>query len=319
MYERWAELQSGTSAPASNYADVAATLVTRAVNAVASARVSRAVPPFTHAEALWSPLLAVAALRALPADGNVVDVLQLGSSLAEIFSEIGIQGEDAWRAVARVRLALSGIEVGSSMFWAEGEVQWLAAVNEHEGIRYVNRDALEQLLQWLAIFAEVQPAGASVKPPPSAEILSAAEAAGFRFDDMVAKLTVPPAASTPILEASEAKGEATRKAPKAAAKKAAPQSPAAKEQPTQVKASAAKAPAKKVAETKVSAPVAAKKAAAKKLAASPTTVQPASKLQSPPVDGHPVVDTASIPDVTATGRKAAAKKSAAKKSTTPKL
>ena len=312
VFERWAELESaGPASTGAGYTSVATTLADRAINAVSAAKTAKALPPHTHPEALWSPLLTVAALRALPhAEGNVVDRLGLRASLAEIFSEIGLHGEDAWRTAARVRLALNTTKVDSASFWADPDVYWLAGVNEHEGVGYVNREALEQLLQWLALTAQVQPAGAPVTSVPVAAVSDAAGAAGYRFDAMVGALTQEPIAA-PAAQTEAAAAPAK----KSAAKKTA----AVKAAPVAAKAAPAKAAAKKSAAKKIVAKPAVKKAAAKKVAASPVTVQPASILEEPPVEGHAVVDTAAIPDVTATGKNAAAKKSAAKRSAKPKL
>ncbi len=322
VFDRWAELNPADAAGGQGYADVATKLATEAVKAVASAKLARSLPPYTHAEALWSPLLAVAVLRALPAGANVVDGLQLRPSLAEIFSELGIQGEDAWRSAARVRLALNQAQTSSDSFWHESDVHWLAAVNEHQGVRYVNREALEQVLNWLALTAAVQPAGASSRSVPTTEILAVAEASGFRFDDMVRTLTTVPiapmaATEATVEKATTVKAKAPTKASNTNTKPASQQAVEPRKKPAP-KASG-KAPVKTVQPTKAEIASAAKKTAAKKLASSPVTVQPASALEAPPVDGHPVVDTASIPDLTATGRKAAATKTAGKKSNTPKL
>ena len=315
VFQRWAELESaGPVATVNSYAAVATTLADRSIKAVSAARTAHALPPHTHPEALWSPLLTLAALRALPhEEGNLVDRLGLRASLAEIFSEVGVQGEDAWRTVARVRLALNTNKPDLAAFWADPDVYWLAGVNEHEGVAYVNREALEQLLQWLALAGQVQPAGSPKVTIPSAEVLNAAETAGYRFQTMIESLTpaqadtatsqAGPAASLPAKKPSAKKSAAVKPAP-APAKKAAAKKTAAK------KAAAGKSAAKKAA---------AKKVAANKIASAPVTVQPASILEEPPIEGHTVVDTAAIPDVTASGAKAAARKAPVKRSAKPKL
>ncbi len=304
VFHRWADLGS-EGGSAEIYTAAAIKLAEKALSSVSAARTARTLPPFTHNEALWSPLLAVATLRALPGEGNVVDALQLRPSLAEIFSEIGLQGEDAWRSAARVRLALSTTDIHSSTFWAEADVQWLASVNEHEGTRYVNREALQQLLQWLELTASTQP---GCTPAPFREpVLQAAEAADYKFDVMVAALTSSdkPLRAAAASEPSGVPAAAKNRVPptKAAAKKTVP----AKE------VTAKKAVAKSASKRSLA------KAPGENLLASPVTVQPASALQSPPVDGHLVIDTASVPDITPTGKKAAAKKTAAKKPGPPKL
>jgi hypothetical protein len=314
VFERWSELETTTSiATATSYAGAATTLADCAVKAVSVAKTARALPPRmaieAHPEALWTPLLMVAALRALPtaedkAAPDVVDRLGLRPSLAEIFSEVGVLGEDAWRAAARVRLALMQSALDRAAFWAGGDVLWLVGVNEHEGVRYVNEEALQQLLQWLTLASALQPAGSKATPVPSAKVMKAAADAGYEYDAMVAALTgavkspAAKAATVRVSEGNAKKAVAAKKSAPVPAKRA-----AAKKAPA--KAVAKKAPAKSV-------------TPAKKLASASVTKQPASILEEPPIDGHAVVDTAAIPDVSPAGKKAAAKKSVAKKSA-PKL
>jgi len=178
------------------YSEEASDMVSRAVLAVQQARSEDGLPPrmniAEHPEALWTPLLTVAALRSLPyEDADVVEHLGLGPSLTDIFSEVGVQGEDAWRDVARVRLALKRLPLDTVAFWNEGDVQWLAAVNEHEGVRYVNHEALEQLLQWLTLTAGMQRRGIDAPEIPTEAVLAAAAEADYRYDEMVTLLTYP--------------------------------------------------------------------------------------------------------------------------------
>jgi glycosidase len=302
VFYRWADLETPSPlATEERYAATATALGASAVQAVISAKATRALPPQmnidAHPEALWTPLLTVAALRALPSESkNIVDDLGLRSSLAEIFSEVGVLGEDSWRAASRVRLALMKPKFDDVAFWNEGDVQWLAAVNEHEGVRYVNHEALEQLLQWLTLTAAMQPAGEAKKTVPLAEILAAAKSADYDYDVMVKLLTEKqPAPATSVVKKSAATSSAPAK--KASTKKATAEKSAAK------KVSAKKAPAKKSAS---------KKGPAKKLDANAATVQPKSILEPHAADGHVTIDTASIPDKSTAG-KAAAKKASAKK------
>ncbi|MGI4853667.1 MAG: alpha-amylase family glycosyl hydrolase, partial [Janthinobacterium lividum] len=197
VYWRWSELVPEADGSAESYAAAATTLAERAAAAVTAAQRSHALPPHTHAEALWSPLLAVAALLNLPGDGNVIEALQLRPSLAEIFSEVGIQGEDAWRAAARVHLALNPVDTASAAFWAQSDVHWLAAVNEHDGTRYVNREALEQLLRWFSLTGALR----SDQALPVEQVLSAAAAAGFDYTIMVEHLTATAASTDAPLSA----------------------------------------------------------------------------------------------------------------------
>ncbi len=236
VFDRWSELEGhDTTLTADSYIAATSALALQVVKAMAAAKAAPVLSVHPPLESMWSPLLSVALLRSLSGPhGNVIDRLQLRPSLAEIFSEIGMQSEDAWRMVARVHLALSNRDLQSAAFWAEGDVQWLAAVNEHEGVRYVNHEALQQLLQWLTLVAQVQPTGTVANPGFAAEVLAAAQSTGYRYDAMVKLLTAKPVATTKkaaskISSTATTSSTATKKAPaKAAAKKEAAEKQVAK-------------------------------------------------------------------------------------------
>src|SRR6185312_8733681 len=84
---------------------------------------------------VWAPVLAWSVLANSPkahASATVYDELDLRSCLAEIFTTVGLHGEDAWRGAARVRALLAhqgkpaGEVVGSEPFWSDPDVRWLA-------------------------------------------------------------------------------------------------------------------------------------------------------------------------------------------------
>jgi hypothetical protein len=60
-------------------------------------------------EQLWAPIVAWIVLRSLPVADSLAlfDRLQLRDGLATVFSSLGIDGEGAWRAAAKVRILLS--------------------------------------------------------------------------------------------------------------------------------------------------------------------------------------------------------------------
>ena len=111
-----------------------------------------------HPEGVWAPILAWIAIRSLQVDGGyaaLFDRLQLRSSLAEIFSSMGFEGEDMWRSAARVRVLLAHEQrmpanaLHSPEFWADANVRWLAGVHEAGGKTYFNREQFEEVVSWL--------------------------------------------------------------------------------------------------------------------------------------------------------------------------
>ena len=114
----------------------------------------------------WAPLLGYVLLHALPGTveaQTLFDEMDLRAALAESFAGLGVEGEDAWRAAAKLRLLLGGRtpleELETEGFWAEGEVRWLAGVNESGSETYVNRESFEQLLCFLQLPALLGAAG----------------------------------------------------------------------------------------------------------------------------------------------------------------
>jgi hypothetical protein len=119
-----------------------------------------------HSERAWAGVLAWIVVSSMPwkHEGAVFDKLQLRSAIAEIFSSMGLEGEQMWRAAARVRvlLSLSGgalakpdANVADRMhteaFWADPDVQWLAGVNKAGGATYFNKEGFEEMVCWLQL------------------------------------------------------------------------------------------------------------------------------------------------------------------------
>ncbi|MFZ0663016.1 MAG: alpha-amylase family glycosyl hydrolase [Acidobacteriaceae bacterium] len=111
----------------------------------------------------WAQIAAWIVIGSLPWVGERVaafDSLQLRSTLAEIFSANDIEGEDAWRAAALIRILLLQAESPDPRrFWNDGDVRWLAGVNESKGVTYVNKEQFEQLTDGLQIPALLEVAG----------------------------------------------------------------------------------------------------------------------------------------------------------------
>ncbi len=107
----------------------------------------------------WAPVIAWILLESVPMPeirAAVFDKLHLRSALAEIFSSMGIEGERSWRAAAQVRVLLMQADrpsaaIGTSEFWQDPDVRWLAGVNEAEGVLYMHKEHFESLLCWVQL------------------------------------------------------------------------------------------------------------------------------------------------------------------------
>ena len=114
---------------------------------------------------MWSQIVAWSVLRTLTPDARqfleIFDQLQLRAAIAETLSALGIEGENAWRAAARIRVLLSHRPDGSEIplntllardeFWNDSDVRWLAGVGDFEGTTFFNKEVFEELLFWLAL------------------------------------------------------------------------------------------------------------------------------------------------------------------------
>ncbi len=146
-------------------------------------RVLPSASPAINAGYVWAPVLAYTLLAATAeslslalASGPALalfDQFALRQVLAECFAQVEFAGQDTWRAAARVRLALAaGIRPSepeprgrhaealaggtrvhgfAPELWQDGDLRWLAGVNEHEGVTYFNKEAHEELLWWHAL------------------------------------------------------------------------------------------------------------------------------------------------------------------------
>jgi len=113
-----------------------------------------------HTERARAAVLAWIVLRSMPRqlEGSALfDKLQLRAALAEIFSSMGMEGEDMWRAAALVRLLLSQTDetasrvVHTEAFWTDPDVQWLAGVNKASDVTYFSKEGFEELSSWLQL------------------------------------------------------------------------------------------------------------------------------------------------------------------------
>ena len=214
-------------------------------------------------EVLWSPILAWILLRSFAGESGGVqtfDSMQLRSALAEIFSELGVGGEEAWRASARVRvlllwgdllqsgpllpaeasaLKLVARQTREELFWQDADVRWLAGVNDSAGRTFVNRELLEQLVAFfqlpmlLVARSESRVETVQEAEGPLLRTVAAAREAGYDLGRMlVASVELAAVAGEPGVpaagtRAAVAKAAAPRKAPIASPQTAAVSAPAA--------------------------------------------------------------------------------------------
>ncbi|MGB0124688.1 MAG: alpha-amylase family glycosyl hydrolase [Silvibacterium sp.] len=150
-------------------------------------------------EQRWALVVAWIVVGSLPWQGErapVFDALQLRAAFAEIFSSLGLEGERLWRAAAQVRVLLLQAEtpearaMASRAFWDDGDVRWLAGVNESAGVSYVNKELFEQLIDLLQLpalleIAEQDSGALEAVLEVEADVEQAREAAfdaGYRLD-----------------------------------------------------------------------------------------------------------------------------------------
>ena len=108
-----------------------------------------------HGDQRWAMVMAWIGLGSLPWEGKCVEVfdaLKLREALAQIFSSFGMEGEAMWRAAAKLRVLLLQADApDGDGFWNDGDVRWLAGVNEADGVTYVNKELFEELIDLLQL------------------------------------------------------------------------------------------------------------------------------------------------------------------------
>jgi glycosidase len=164
----------------------------------------------------WAAAMAWSVLQYIHPDPTanleIFDQLQLRSALSETFSSLGLEGEDSWRAAARVRVLLeyrTGSTamplpelLASNRFWNDPDVRWLIGVSEFEGHNFFNQELFERLLLWL-LLPELVSQNASRSAPrlePLRCFSAKALASGYEIEAFRAMLQ--PAMTPPRPEAS---------------------------------------------------------------------------------------------------------------------
>ncbi len=214
LREAEAFISSFVLQPAFLHATLRAALKIPALNEPWSASAKRILPVKKSAQALWGPVLAwfllEAAAEVIDSEDaaqtalHLFDRLRLREPLAKAFQSLGIAGDDAWRAAARIKVLLltqAHAEAGSAEtilppdLWQDPDVRWLTGVHSWQGHEYIVRESCEELLWFLelpALLAET--AGKKLKAAEVSQaaekieaVLAALEAAGYRIDRLIAK------------------------------------------------------------------------------------------------------------------------------------
>jgi hypothetical protein len=133
------------------------------------------------------------------AAARLFDALRLRAVLAEAVGRLGPEGEDRWRAAARLRVALAHARPAAAtaaaarrpvpLGWLDDpDAAWLTGVHEYHGVRYFVKEPFTALVWWLALPALLDLA-AEAPPSPRgvralerdiAACMRAAEDAGYR-------------------------------------------------------------------------------------------------------------------------------------------
>jgi hypothetical protein len=180
--------------------------------------------PVVRPKVVWAPVVAWVVLSRLSPDVRNIaaqfDPLQLRAALAHSFSLVGINGEDTWRAAARVRILLllqtyleAKQALQSESFWQDPDVAWLAGISESLGKTYVNKECFEELLWWLELPELIEKAEQEALTAKAfAEIeqrittaCAAAQEAGYELKNLVALLAARDQPATTLAPISEPK------------------------------------------------------------------------------------------------------------------
>ncbi len=157
-----------------------------------SAEARRVLPsrsPRIDSAAVWAPALGWALLRVLaewietresqvaptgtPSAGSagadqtavdhraveLFDRLRLRSAFGEAFAFVGVEGEDAWRAAARIRVAFlpgapesRGVDqTEAEGWWSDPDVRWLTGLHRSGDAWYFNQESHQQMVWWASL------------------------------------------------------------------------------------------------------------------------------------------------------------------------
>jgi glycosidase len=133
----------------------------------------------------WSAMVAIGEY-ADPADAEcsasrILDQQRLREPIAHSLEPFGVEGDERWRAAARIRALLAhkpwapGDDTKNArapFSWLQDpDMAWLIGVHSYEGIRYFGKEPYEQLLWWMALPALLRIAAAPKLDPAALELL----------------------------------------------------------------------------------------------------------------------------------------------------
>ena len=160
LAERLEDVSVDSDTPAESYSARCEEMSAAATRLALLINTSAEEPILRDSEQDWASILAFIAMDSLPwphQRAAIFDSLQLRRVLAEVFQAFGLEGEDRWRAAANIRVLLWQGDaprlrtIYSREFWNDGDVRWLAGVNESSGVTYVNKEMFEDLVDWLQL------------------------------------------------------------------------------------------------------------------------------------------------------------------------
>ncbi|MGB6692470.1 MAG: hypothetical protein WBE76_31900, partial [Terracidiphilus sp.] len=177
--------------------------------------------PQRTATAMWGPVLAWAALELLAESIDIdkpeqvalelFDRLRLREPFAHAFASLGFEGEESWRAAARIKVVLltegeiakrkdagastkpAAIDVNSNgatavesiaggakedavglpaVLWNTPDVRWLTGAHESHGHSYLVREPYEELLWWMLMPSLLRVAGEPAPTRASVDAMS---------------------------------------------------------------------------------------------------------------------------------------------------
>jgi glycosidase len=158
--------------------------------------------PGMEEPSVWTAILGWCAVEALGclfdskhrevAAARLFDALRLREPLAHSLTATGIEGEEKWRAAARIRATFAhSLRSSAPYAWIhDPDVAWAMGVHQYEGVTYVVKEHFERLLCWMGMRGMLDAASGQ---PPAAEELSliadeiaarvaAMEKAGYRVE-----------------------------------------------------------------------------------------------------------------------------------------